>query len=73
VYDYSSAQQAYHKDPVFRRLIDVLYDCIDSLNLTPADVRAAAMYACIRHAQREQISIVLSREEAEKLGLKIEG
>lgn len=72
MYTYKKAREAYINDPIFHRLVDTLKDSIVSLDLSPADLRAAVIFACILHEEEKPISLVLSREEANKLGIRIE-
>lgn len=51
-YTFESATHAYHNDPVFRKLVDSMVYFIETLELTPADLRAAAMFAATRHASQ---------------------
>jgi hypothetical protein len=42
------AEERYYNDPTFRCVVDSLTAAIAKLEMTPAEVREAAVYACIR-------------------------
>jgi hypothetical protein len=43
------AQDRYDRDPLFRSVVQILVAAIDRLELTPTEVREAAIFACLRH------------------------
>lgn len=45
------AEERYQHDPMFKALVDSLYSSIESLHLTPTEVREVAMLACIKFEQ----------------------
>ena len=45
---YSNAESRYRTDATFRRMVDMLTSVIAKLEMTPAEIREAAIYACIR-------------------------
>lgn len=47
-----TAEDRYLSDPQFHALVDAMYHHIETLNLTPSEMREAAMYACILFEQR---------------------
>ena len=71
--DIYKAQEAYHSNPEFRSLVDMMIGAIINLEFSPSEMRAAAMFACIRFEQMnpQPRPLVLSREEAEKFGISI--
>jgi hypothetical protein len=44
--------EKYARDDAFRVVVDVLSGAIDRLDLTPGEVREAAVYACMRVEMR---------------------
>jgi uncharacterized protein YggL (DUF469 family) len=73
LYDYQRALSAHHHDATFRTLVDHMLAMMNELEYSPADLRAAVVFACIRFEERRHLTLVLSREEAERLGVWIEG
>lgn len=47
-----SAEERYHRDPLFHELVESLYAAIDNLQLTPTEIREAAMLAMLKYEQR---------------------
>lgn len=47
-----SAEDRFKNDPVFHRLVRTMEGAIEQLELTPSEIRAAAMFASIRVEQR---------------------
>lgn len=45
---YLRAEQRYKTDTTYRTMVDLLTSVIAQLQMTPAEVREAAIYACIR-------------------------
>lgn len=62
-----SAQDRYENDPVFYRLVKTMESAIEKLELTPSEIRAAAMVAAIRVEQRNPFVRPLLREVEEKM------
>lgn len=52
-----SVEERYYRDPVFHALVDALSREIESLHLTPSEVREAAIYACQRVEERRARAI----------------
>lgn len=50
--DIDDARTAYRSDPQFRQLVDSLEYASHNLRLTPHEIRAAAVLACINHEMR---------------------
>ena len=54
-----SASERYRNDPLFKRVVDSLYSLIDAAEMTPTEIREAAMLAQIiweeRNARRRFI------------------
>jgi len=46
---FTDCDKYYKSDPDFHAMVDALYKYIDKMQLSPSEVRAAAMYACYRH------------------------
>lgn len=59
MYDFESARHAYNNDQVFRHLVEHMQMAIQQLHLTPADLRAAAHYACYLHEARNPPSTIV--------------
>lgn len=49
---YERAREAYSNDPMFRALVDTMRHLIGKLEMTPNEVRNAAVFACILHEER---------------------
>lgn len=45
-------REKYRNDPVYARLVNALYCMIEDANLTPSEVREAAVLACIMYEER---------------------
>lgn len=67
------AREAYRNDPQYHHLVDVLVNQIEALELSPSEIREAAMFACIICEEHQPVKM-LSREELEKCvgGLDVE-
>lgn len=52
--------ERYHNDMAFRAMVDSLSYAIDTLQLTPSEVREAAMYACIRYEERRGADFLIT-------------
>lgn len=50
--EYTKYDVMYREDPLFARLVDCLTMMLEQCQLAPSDLRAAAMYAAIRHEMR---------------------
>jgi len=62
------AEEAYWSDPVFRQLVETLKGLIHQLQLTPSEIRCAAMFACILNERTNPATFVfLDRETIERL------
>ena len=42
-------EQRYYNDPMFARVVDTLYGLVVDCQLTPSEIREAAMLACIKY------------------------
>ena len=51
--DLDKAQKAYMNDPVYSNLVETLMGLIKRLQMSPSEIREAAMFACFK---LEQIS-----------------
>ncbi len=47
--NYTKCEEAYRSDPMFHQLVKNLENLIHMLKLSPAEVRAAAMFAVYLH------------------------
>ena len=56
-----NAEKAYQNDPHYRQLVDVLYAQIIELQLSPAEIRSAAMLAAIHVEQHTLRSSFVER------------
>jgi hypothetical protein len=48
---FMTAEDRYQRDPLFHRLVDLMCHQITELQLTPTEMREAAMLACIKFEQ----------------------
>lgn len=46
------AREAYRNDPVYHQLVEVLINQVETLQLTPSELREAAVFACIVLGER---------------------
>jgi len=46
IFDVNTAARFFNNDPVFHAFVKSMVNAINNLQLTPSEVRAAAMYAC---------------------------
>lgn len=56
--DFRSMSDRYDRDPVFHAMVNALEDMIEKLEMTPTEVREAAMYAVIRFEYRHLRNIL---------------
>ncbi len=54
-------EDKYNNDTAFRHVVDVLQMAIGELQLTPGEVREAAVYACMRLAAAQATAAGLDR------------
>lgn len=47
-----TTRERYRNEAVFRNLVDVLENAIENLQLTPSEIREAAMLAAIHYEER---------------------
>lgn len=47
-----SAEERFERDPMFHALVESLCAAIENLELTPTEIREAAMLAALKHEQR---------------------
>jgi hypothetical protein len=59
-------EQRYRDDPLFRQLVDAMQAWIERADFTPSELRQAAVFASIRHAQTHirHDRIMLDRDAA---------
>lgn len=58
-----SAEERYHRDPMFHALVESLYAAIDNLQLTPTEIREAAMLAQLKYEQRRRTTLPIQYPE----------
>ena len=60
---YLSAEERYSRDPAFHTIVDMMVCAVDQLQLTPTELREAAVYACVRfeHMNMRSISATLGQ------------
>jgi hypothetical protein len=51
--NYEKAKEAYLNDPLYKNMVDCLYRMINELQLSPSEIREAAMLACIMFEERK--------------------
>ena len=56
-------ETAYRTDTNFRTMVDMLEACIHRADLTPHEVRAAAMLAMIHYEMRRPISVRVTQRK----------
>lgn len=57
-----SAEERYHRDPLFHQLVEHLYAAIMNLELTPTEIREAAMLAQLKFEQRRPSAYPMDQE-----------
>lgn len=63
-YPAGSPEYRYFNDPVFHQLVDTLEALVREAELTPSEIREAAMLACIHYEMRRPVrSIELTEEQ----------
>lgn len=61
MFDYRQLEERCQRDPMFRGMVDLLESQIERLNLTPLEVREAAMFACVRFEMRHTKQFIVAR------------
>jgi hypothetical protein len=56
-------QERYESDPVFHALVDSIHRQIERAELTPSEVREAAVLACIHYEQRRRPRAIVNAAE----------
>ena len=59
----STPERAYRDEPTFRTVVDMLEAMIHRAELSPHDVRAAAMLAVIHYEMRRPLNIVVRQRD----------
>lgn len=54
---FSNVEDAYRNDNGFRAVVDMLESLMHRADITPAEARTAAVYACIRYESRKLTAI----------------
>ena len=62
-----SIEDRYLNDPVFHNLVKTMESAIEKLELTPSEIRAAAMLAALRVEARNPIARPILRELEERM------
>lgn len=57
-----SAEERYHRDPQFHALVESLYAAIMNLELTPTEIREAAMLAQLKFEQRKPSAYLVNED-----------
>lgn len=65
--DLRSAEDRCRNDPVFASLVQNMENAIERLELTPTEIRAAAMFAALRVEMRTPFAKPFLREIEEKI------
>lgn len=62
------AREAYRNDPQYHQLVDVLVNQVETLGMTPSEIREVAMFAClILEERREHPLMMIDFAEVELL------
>ena len=54
--------ESYLRDPIYKNMVDCMYEAIESLHLTPSEMREASMLACIMFEERKPYSSLIYNE-----------
>lgn len=68
-----SVEHRYMNDAAFHQLVRVIEQVLENVDLTPSEVREAAMYACIRFEQFHPKTFRLTVEDAQRIKDRIAG
>lgn len=60
------AREAYRHDPQYRSLVEVLMHQIITLNMSPSEIREAAMFACILLEERSMSPLTMFRPNSDE-------
>ncbi len=63
----NEVERRYYDDLAFRHLVDVIESCVNSMQLTPSEVREASMLACLHHEMRRTKPIEISLQTANEV------
>lgn len=63
---YISAQTRYHHDPVFNRMVKMMVNAMDELQLTPTEIREAAGLAALLFYQKHPQMPFIQKEVADE-------
>lgn len=56
-------EEKYLNDPTFHMVVDSMYNLIEKCQLTPDEIREAAMFAAIRYSYLHPMTIIIPRDE----------
>lgn len=62
---FDNAQRAYIIDPTYHQLVDMLVALIEKLEMTPSEVRQAAVFACIIFQERSVHPMSMMADDAQ--------
>lgn len=65
-------EERYRRDATFHQLVDTLDHLIEWAQLTPVEVREAAVLACIHHETRNVRPIIMDRAQYERFAAALE-
>lgn len=57
-----TAEERYERDPMFHAVVDSLEAAIHNLNLTPTEIREAAMLAALRYERRRPSAYLVNED-----------
>jgi hypothetical protein len=60
----TECERAYMNDASFRLFVDTLQIYIEKLELTPAEMRSAAMFACLLVERRRPINMIIQSRQS---------
>ena len=67
------ASERYMRDPEFKNLVDTIYHFMETLQLTPTEIREAVGLAAVKFESLNIRPILLSKEEISKYNLRMYG
>lgn len=62
----NECRRAYNNDLTYTNFVNIMYQYIDKLAMTPAEVRQACMFACYLHEIRKPLEFTMTKEETDK-------
>lgn len=61
--DFKKLEERYRNDATFHAMVNALYQQIELLNLTPSEIREAAMFAAIKFEMVHARPIMMGRKQ----------